>query len=119
MEGHDDAHHEARGHDPGEAAPIGLAGVAEQGVAAVGGGVQGEEQNEHPELASRQEVVRRARIPAGSPGDFGHEHQHEQIDAEGDDAGGLEAHLRSPSWASVSETSVSSQATALRTATAA
>jgi hypothetical protein len=80
VEHDDDRQHEAGGHDPGEAAAIGLTRVTEQRVAAVGGGVEREKEHQHTEIAPRQEVIRRNSTAARAPRQLRDRGQHEQVE---------------------------------------
>ena len=117
MKRDDDRHHESGGHDPRKAAAVGLARIAEQGVAAVGRGVQREEQHENAEFAPSQKVVPRRGIASRTPSHLRHPDEDRQIDPEAQEAQHAEAHEVSSS--SLSGISATSQAIALSTATTA
>ena len=79
----DDGHHEAGGHDEAIAAAIGPARVAEQRVARVGRGVEGQEEYEDAELATGQKVVARRLVAPRPLGDLRHDQHADEIDDQG------------------------------------
>ncbi len=115
VEGDDDRHHEAGRHDPGEAAPVRLARVADQRVSAVGGRVEREEEHQHAELAPCEEVIRGRVLAPRPPRNLRHDHERDQIDEQRPDADLVQRHRDSSRGSS--GTSVRSQATVLSSAT--